>query len=183
MNESTPFLADLAASQKFLTGDWIILPAEGRILNRWHDEVKGTITTKGYLYACTKWHGITVNIPLHRAIWIGAHGGIIPDPELQIDHINGDKQNNRITNLWLCTRKENCNNPNAPCYRLGEAHPLHKLTDAQRIEICREWEEGQNMLKGHGRPTTRSLAIKYGVAQSTINNVIQRYRKEAKKNE
>lgn len=42
---------------------------------------------------------------VHRIIWIAAHG--IPDAEYQIDHINGNKEDNRLQNLQLVTGRDN----------------------------------------------------------------------------
>lgn len=175
--EITPFLADLTASQKFLSGEWFVVPSEGKIYNKFHMELTGT-KVGGYTIVGTKWFGVAVNIMYHRAVWIGAHGGIIPDPGLQIDHISGDKQDNRIQNLRLVTPKENANNPNAPAGRRGAGNPNTKLTDAQKQELYQEWKDGQNLLKGHGRPTTRKLAFKYGVSHQRISSILKEMRQQ-----
>jgi hypothetical protein len=48
-----------------------------------------------------------VRIPEHRAIWALAYGTW---PEKEIDHINRDGHDNRLVNLRLATRSENCAN-------------------------------------------------------------------------
>lgn len=45
------------------------------------------------------------NIRVHRIIWILVKGEI--PPSLVIDHIDGDKLNNRVSNLRLCTQSQN----------------------------------------------------------------------------
>lgn len=47
----------------------------------------------------------------HRVIWCLFQGTI--DPELQIDHVDGDKSNNNIENLRLVTRTTNQRNRNS----------------------------------------------------------------------
>ena len=61
----------------------------------------GTLAHNGYVV-------VIVNgkiTPAHRIIW-ELHNGGIPDGK-EIDHINGDKSDNRIGNLRVVTRSEN----------------------------------------------------------------------------
>lgn len=46
--------------------------------------------------------------PAHRLMWIYHNGSI--DESLQVDHINGNKDDNRIENLRLVTAQQNCYN-------------------------------------------------------------------------
>jgi AAA+ ATPase superfamily predicted ATPase len=56
----------------------------------------------------------------HRLIWVYLNGEI---PEgLEIDHIDGDKTNNRIDNLRLANRYENMWNRKAKGYRFKDNH-------------------------------------------------------------
>lgn len=169
--QTTPFFADMVCSQKFLSGDWFVVPEEGKIYNRFHHEVKGT-PSNGYMKIGTKWYGIQVNIQLHRAVWIGARGGIIPDKDMQIDHINGNKQDNRISNLRLVTPKENSANPNAPNVQKGEKNSNAIFTNEQAEEIRRLYREGQTLPKGSpGRLTQRQLAHMFGTTQQVIAKI------------
>lgn len=47
----------------------------------------------------------------HRVIWAIVNGYW---PESMLDHIDGDRSNNRIENLRECTQKQNCQNRIAP---------------------------------------------------------------------
>jgi hypothetical protein len=63
----------------------------------------GSINTKGYV--CIPLN--SVKYVAHRLAWLWVHGNF---PNGQIDHINGDKQDNRIANLRVVTNKQNCEN-------------------------------------------------------------------------
>jgi hypothetical protein len=76
----------------------------GRGHSKW-DQVGSVDKRSGYRFARepngTKQY-------LHRLIWI-LHFGAIP-PDLEIDHINGNRSDNRIENLRLVTRSVNLKN-------------------------------------------------------------------------
>src|SRR5215471_11018220 len=60
--------------------------------------------------------------PISRITWALVHGQW-PDPNLVIDHINGDTRDNRITNLRLITRSENAINTHR--FRRGHLNKNH----------------------------------------------------------
>lgn len=156
-------IADLIASQKFLTGEWYCIPHEGKLYTKYHTEIKGTVTAAGYVVHKTTWNQVKIHINLHRAIWIGAHGGIIPNPGMEIDHINGIKTDNRISNLRLCTPQENTYNPNT--YKLRFKNRKAPLTDAQK-ETIREMYAA----KTH---TMQQLADMYLVSRQHISRILK----------
>ena len=79
--------------------------------------------TKGYRRVHISIDGKVRCIAVHRLIWHLAHGPI--PPGLQINHLNGDRADNRISNLELCTASHNINHSYAT---LDRNHPWHKAT-------------------------------------------------------
>lgn len=85
-----------------------IFPEEGRVysikFNRWI----GYKNKDGY-WGVTLYddEGKQHHFPLHRLIWIAVKGDIPED--LQVNHIDENKDNNSISNLNLLTPKENAN--------------------------------------------------------------------------
>lgn len=64
-------------------------------------------TSKGYIRISLCKDGITKNYKVHRLVWT-AFNGVIPDG-MQVNHINEDKSDNRLSNLNLMTCKANIN--------------------------------------------------------------------------
>jgi hypothetical protein len=66
-------------------------------------KIAGCITSKGYIY-------IGINrkqIFAHRLAWLYVYGIMPPE---QVDHINRNRSDNRISNLRLCNNIENAQN-------------------------------------------------------------------------
>lgn len=69
--------------------------------------VAGSAGLNGYLYICVDRNRCLA----HRLAWLYVHGEW---PTQKIDHINGDKHDNRIANLRLATDRVNAQNVRKP---------------------------------------------------------------------
>ena len=87
---------------------------------------------------------------------------------LQVNHIDGDKENNQLVNLEWCTQSENM----AHAARIGLRDNLAKgedvggnvLTEEQVLEICEE-------LMNPNRPSYTQIGEKYGVSKYAIHDI------------
>lgn len=123
--------------------------------------------SRGYARFVLCKNGKTHTISAHKLVWM-AFSGPIP-LGMQINHINGKKADNSISNLEICTQSENTLhafrvlgvrpniNPN-PGSKNGRA----KLKDADIPEIKRLHASGLSQQK---------IADRFGVAQTSISRI------------
>ncbi len=103
---------------------------------------------------------------VHRLVW-SAFNGLI-DKGMEVNHKDGNKVNNRLTNLEIVTRKENAahailNGLNKICVR-GTSNYAAKLDDVKVLQIR------ERIKLGH---TQRQIARDLCVCPQTITNVKQ----------
>jgi hypothetical protein len=105
---------------------------------------------------------------VHRAVYFAFN----PDKDiaLQVNHIDGDKSNNNISNLELCTPSKNVRHSYNVLLRKGIGmkgvnHHNSKLTNEDVINIREEHSIKRNVTE---------LATKYNVGKSSIVRIISR---------
>ena len=132
---------------------------------------------QGYMYTTLSNSGIHKCFRVHRLVYEAFNG---PIPEgMQIDHINGVKDDNRLVNLRCVTPKENCNNPitigflcgslikrsENEAWRKNQRNGIRKTSGKTVIqlnkatgEVIREWEciiDAERELGIHGGDISR----------------------------
>lgn len=96
------------------------------------------LTRKGYVKNCLVLkNGKTKGFYRHRLVMI-CFNPINNMEEMQVNHIDGNKLNNNLSNLEWCTCQENRIHAtkNNLCARMkGETNPAHKLTEEEAKQI------------------------------------------------
>lgn len=120
-----------------------------------NSEMTTSNTAYGYVInTFRKTDGKQETFARHRVIWFYFNGEI--PKGMQIDHINGDKTDNRLENLRLVTPKENNNNP---------------VTRQKMIETWSSVERNRKISEGNkGRKATQEQKDRQSKAMSGINH-------------
>jgi len=142
----------------------------GRIKNGSGKEAKHHPHKKGYVMIALIKEGKNKRVQLHRLV----AKAFIPNPDQlpQVNHLDGNKKNNVVSNLQWCTNAQNMRHSWGTGLRIqgtfmGEKSPTAHLTNAQAQEI-------RNIVirKGPNAPITRrDLCKKYGVTEHVIKDI------------
>jgi hypothetical protein len=101
------------------------------------------------------------NFSIHRLVMETFNP--ISEKSLQVNHIDGNKQNNNINNLeWITGKKNVIHSLQIGLRPSGEDHPNAKLTNFQVKQIPELQKQGYSL---------HTISKLYGVAYSTIKNI------------
>lgn len=135
---------------------------KGRIITKQGKLFKGNITSFGYVSAHVEFDDGFIARSAHRAV---AHV-FIPNPNNlpEVNHIDGDKENNCVENLEWCTKKENQGHASYVLgKRVGSDCYKHKLTEAEVLEIYDLCKEGKLKYLDIGK--------QYGVSMYSVSYI------------
>lgn len=133
---------------------------EGRIFSLERGELTPYFSRKGYrILKLIRDDGVKKRVPVHQAVLI-TFVGPKPSSKHETRHLDGDKSNNRLSNLCWGTSQENSDDMLRLGERqLGEDRPNALLTEEQVREIRR--------MKARGM-SSRQIAPKFGVGHRYI---------------
>lgn len=99
----------------------------------------------------------------HRAAWEAFHGPI-PD-RMEINHKNGIKHDNALSNLEVCSRSQNATHASRVLGRFRGNRQRDAVLSDEIVELIRD-------RYAKGKISQQQLADEYGVTQSTISKVV-----------
>lgn len=124
---------------------------------------KPQLNRYGYPVVCLNGKPKAVLKSIHRMV-VETFIGPIPDG-MQVNHKDGDKQNNHLGNLEICTGSQNqLHRHRVLGQNLGEDHPLSKLSEenVRRIRsMIKDGIDDQKIANAHlvSRTTIRNIRI------------------------
>lgn len=137
-----------------------------KIENVWYILKPWRGTTSLYLKVyLTKPGDVRQRCMIHRLV--AEH--FLPDwnPTLEINHIDGNRDNNSVENLEMCTHRYNI--LHARSHHLiddyGEKSPNAKLSNKQAQEIRTRYAQGGI--------TQKELALEFGVSRSAVSSIVR----------
>lgn len=140
-------------------GAWDIDLVNGKVIGK--KGSNGADSGEGYLVVGARYNNHMYHFKVHEIIAVA--GGLNPT-DATIDHINGDKLDNRLSNLQILSVSANTQKGGATPqkYYRGSEHPNNKLSEEDVINIKHLIREGE---------TSVTIANRYNVSPRTIRDI------------
>lgn len=138
----------------------------GRCKNGKTDRIlKPSLSRKGYKQIVLSKNSICKSFHIHRLVAI--HFINNPENKPQVNHKDGNKQNNKVENLEWCTGRENID------------HYVGRETDTKKVSSKYNYFSDEEIRKIRKRyrdtkDSCRIIAEDYGVYLKTIYNIVKR---------
>lgn len=134
--------------------------------------MKGIMDKYGYVKIDLNHHLFAV----HRLVCKCFFG----DSNLEVNHINGDKTDNRLENLEYCTRSENQKHAFTVGLNKSTLSVLGIATKSAAIanrKVSKEQEMDIYHLYSTGKYTYKDLSQKFGIDSSSIGRIYRKIKK------
>ena len=159
---------DEVALERFRSGEWYCDTKTGTIYRK----VTGALVDGYRIIGASRRDGTRkkAGVMVHRAVWIAANNRL-PPAGMQIDHLDGNKLNNSISNLNPCTDCQNKNNPATKWRKYGELNSNAKLTNDDVLDIRKRLETVEGANTTTRNRLMRQLAAEYRVSVTHIRRI------------
>lgn len=129
---------------------------------------------QGYLNYTLSLGNVQRAIAAHRLVW-EAFNGPIKSWRIQVNHKNGDKTDNRLVNLELCSASQNAIHARRvlgvisipPKPMPGSKHPNSLIVESDVLKIREMFSSGESQTK---------IAAAFGIHQTTVSDIVRRKR-------
>lgn len=139
----------------------------GKVINlKTGNFLSGAINKDGYKFTTISFGTRKATFSFHQMVWVFFNNEV-PN-KMQINHINGNKIDNRLANLEICTAKENMAHADKMGLRAdfrGESSVFAKLNEKQVIQIRKLSSSGASQ---------REIAKTFAIAQTTVSSIVKR---------
>ena len=157
----------------------------GTILGRSGNELTPNLNNIGYLYVRLCNNGVTTKHRIHRLVAFAFLSN--PDNLPEINHIDGNKANNHVSNLEWCTRQQNIEHASKVLNSLKWTESRRskfvssrkgkeckkKLSKDQIIKVIEETRPLHDIMGKWGfTHKLQAIADKYGVHKETIRQIM-----------